>query len=206
MTTRLKRKEQITKTRQKQITDAALAVFSAKGFGNSTVADIADAAGIGVGTIYNYYKDKQDLLISLIAQSLISTDLVKLLGNPQARNNEELMQLLLEERLAFGLDNAQKMLFLFFEIQRDPRLRHQYAAEVVSPLLNKLEKYIIAQVKNGSFRKVDAKVIARTFAASIIGNAVLYRLEQRDSPFKKSRVKEIAEEIRDLFIHGLEVK
>jgi AcrR family transcriptional regulator len=206
MTTRLKRKEQITKARQKQIMDAALSVFSSKGFGNSTVADIADAAGIGVGTIYNYYKDKQDLLISLIAQSLISTDLVKLLGNPQARNNEELMQLLLEERLSFGLDNAQKMLFLFFEIQRDPRLRHQYATEVVSPLLNRLEKYIITQVKNGSFRKVDAKVIARTFAASIIGNAVLYRLEQRDSPFKKSRVKEIAEEMRNLFIHGLEVK
>ena len=139
-------------------------------------------AGIGVGTIYNYYKDKHDLLISLIAQSLISTDLVKLLGNSQARNNEELMQLLLEERLTFGLDNAQKMLFLFFEIQRDPRLRHQYATEVVSPLLNKLEKYIITQVKNGSFRKVDAKVIARTFAASIIGNAVLYRLEQKRQP------------------------
>jgi AcrR family transcriptional regulator len=206
MTARQKRKDRITKARQKQIMDAALSVFSARGFGNSTVADVADAAGIGVGTIYNYYKDKHDLLISLIAQSLISTDLVKLLGNPQARNNEELMQLLLEERLTFGLDNAQKMLFLFFEIQRDPRLRHQYASDVVSPLLNKLEKYIITQVKNGSFRKVDAKVIARTFAASIIGNAVLYRLEQKDSPFKKSRVKEIAEEMRNLFIHGLEVK
>jgi len=206
MTTRQKRKEHITKARQVQIMDAALSVFSSKGFGESTVADIAEAAGIGVGTIYNYYKDKHDLLISLIAHSLISEDLVKILDKLQGRSNEELIQSLLEERLAFALDNAQKILFLFFEIQRDPRLRRQYVTQVVGPLLSKLEKYIVSQVNNGSFREVDAKVIARTLTASIIGNAVLYRLEQRDSPFKKTRIKEIAEEMRKLFSSGLTAK
>ena len=186
--------------------DAALSVFSSKGFGESTVASIAEAAGIGVGTIYNYYKDKHDLLISLVAQNLISEDLVKILDNIPARGNEELIQSLLEERLAFGLENAQKILFLFFEIQRDPRLRRQYVTQVVGPLLNKIEKYIVSQVNSGSFREVDAKVIARTMAASIIGNMLLYRLEQRDSPFKKTRIKELAEELRKLFIYGLTAK
>jgi AcrR family transcriptional regulator len=206
MTTRQKRKERITKARQMQIMDAALSVFSSKGFGESTVASIAEAAGIGVGTIYNYYKDKHDLLISLVAQNLISEDLVKILDNIPARGNEELIQSLLEERLAFGLENAQKILFLFFEIQRDPRLRRQYVTQVVGPLLNKIEKYIVSQVNSGSFREVDAKVIARTMAASIIGNMLLYRLEQRDSPFKKTRIKELAEELRKLFIYGLTAK
>jgi TetR/AcrR family transcriptional regulator, fatty acid metabolism regulator protein len=203
MTTRQKRKEKITRERQKQILDAALSIFSSKGFGESTVADIAEEAGIGVGTIYNYYKDKHDLLISLIADRLISEDLLRIFGTLPARSNEEFMQSMLEERLTFGLDNAQKMLFLFFEIQRDQRLRRQYVSEVVGPLLNKLEKYIIAQVDNGSFRKVDARVVARTLAGMIIGNMILYRLEQRDSPFKKSRVKSLAEELSNLFIHGL---
>ena len=203
MTTRQKRKEQITRARQKQILDAALSVFSSKGFGESTVADIAKEAGIGVGTIYNYYKDKHDLLISLIADSLISEDLVQIFGTLPARSNEKFMQSLLEERLSFGLENAQKMLFLFFEIQRDQRLRRQYVTQVVGPLLNKMEQYILAQVDNGSFRKVDARVVARTLAGAIIGNMILYRLEQRDSPFKKSRVKSLAEELTNLFIHGL---
>ncbi|MCX6007143.1 MAG: TetR/AcrR family transcriptional regulator [Chloroflexi bacterium] len=206
MTTRQKRKERITKARQMQIMDAALSVFSSKGFGESTVADIAEEAGIGVGTIYNYYKDKRDLLISLVVQNLISEDLVKILGDIPSRSNEALIQSLLEERLAFGLDNVQKILFLIFEIQRDQKLRRQYLTQVISPLLSKIEKYIISQVNNGSFRDVDAKVIARTMAASIIGNMLLYRLERRDSPFKKTRIKEIAEELSKLFIYGLTAK
>ncbi len=203
MTTRQKRKEKITRARQKQILDAALSVFSSKGFGESTVADVAKEAGIGVGTIYNYYKDKHDLLISLIADRLISEDLLRIFGTQPARSNEKFMQSMLEERLSFGLDNAQKMLFLFFEIQRDQRLRRQYVTQVAGPLLNKLEQYITAQVDNGSFRKVDARVVARTLAGAIIGNVILYRLEQRDSPFKKSHVKSLAAELTKLYIHGL---
>ncbi|MGD0857006.1 MAG: TetR/AcrR family transcriptional regulator [Dehalococcoidia bacterium] len=206
MTTRQKRKERITRTRQKQILDAALAVFSSKGFGESTVADVAKEAGIGVGTIYNYYKDKHDLLISLIADRLISEDLLRIFGTQPARSNEKFMQSMLEERLSFGLDNAQKMLFLFFEIQRNQGLRRQFVTQVAGPLLNKLEQYINAQVDNGSFRKVDARVVARALAGTIIGNMILYRLEQRDSPFKKTRVREAAKELRNLFIHGLETE
>jgi len=206
MTTRQKRKVQITKARQKQIMEAAHSVFSSKGFGESTVADIAEEAGIGVGTIYNYYKDKQDVLISLIAHNLISVNLVKIIGNAPARNSEELIQSLLEERLAFGLDNVAKILFLFFEIQRDPKLRQQYSTQVISPLLTMVEKYIVDQSTKGNFRKVDARIISRTLAATIIGNMILYRLEGRTSPFKKSRIKETAEELRKLFINGLEVK
>jgi len=206
MTTRQKRKEQITLSRQKQILDAALSIFSIKGFGESTVADVAETAGIGVGTIYNYFKDKHDLLISLVARSLISESLIKILGNLPARSNEEFFQSLLQERLEFGLENAQKILFLVFEIQRDQRFRRQYVTQVVRPLLARIEKYISVQVSNGSFRKVDAKVIARTMTAAIIGNMLLYRLELNDSPFKKSRVKELAGELSSLFIHGLEAK
>lgn len=203
MTARKKRTQQITADRKKQILDAALVVFSQKGFGESTVADVAAQADIGIGTIYNYYKDKRDLLISLIAESLISESLVQILVNVPNKRNEEFMESLVTERLDFGLANVQKLLFLFFEIQRDSKLRHQYVAKVLHPLLRTIEDYIESQVANGSFRKVDEKVIARTITGAIIGNMLLYRLERRDSPFKKSRTKELAKEISNLFLHGL---
>ncbi|MFA5064542.1 MAG: TetR/AcrR family transcriptional regulator [Dehalococcoidia bacterium] len=203
MTTRVKRTEQITVARKKQILDAALVVFSQKGFGEATIADIAAEAHTGIGTIYNYYKDKRDLLISLVAENLISETLVSVIANAQGKSDEEFMKSLLIERLDFGLDNAQKLLFLFFEIQRDTKLRQQYVTQVISPLLSMLEDYIRAQVANGNFRRVDEKVIARTIAGAFIGNMILYRLERRDSPFKKSRVNELADELSSLFLHGL---
>jgi AcrR family transcriptional regulator len=206
MTTRLKRKERITRDRRKQILKAALSVFSTRGYGESTMADVAQAAGVGVGTLYNYYKNKRALLISMVQKLLISEGLINILDKMAGQGSREFMDLLLEERLEFGFGNAQTILFLFFEIQRDTRLRKQYVQQVVAPLLSRIEDYIRFQVKSGAFRNVDEKVIARTMTGAIIGNMILYRLEQRDSPFSKSRLKEIAHELSGLFLSGLEKK
>lgn len=48
--------------------DAALEVFSAKGFHASTIADIAQKAGVAKGLIYNYFKSKEDLLYQIISR------------------------------------------------------------------------------------------------------------------------------------------
>lgn len=206
MASRIKRKEHITKARKKQILNAALSVFSSKGFGEATIADVAAHAGVGIGTIYNYYKDKHDLLISLIAQSLLSENLLKVLDALPTQSNEDFMQSLLEERLEVGLEDAQNIIFMFFEIQRDAKLRRQYITQVVSPILHRVEDYIRVQVDKGNFRHVDEKIVARTITGSIIGSMILYRLELKDSPFKKSRIKETAREISSLFLYGLSEK
>lgn len=206
MTTRIKRKESIVRARKEQILNAALAVFSSKGFGQATIADIAEEAGVGVGTIYNYYKDKRDLLISLISQSLLMENLLKILDTFPARGNGELMQSLLQDRLEFGLKNAQKIIFLIFEIQHDPKLRRQYLVQVMAPVIRRIEDYIRIQSEKGNLRHLDEKIAARVMIGSIIGSIMLYRLELKDSPFKKSRIKDSAREMSDLFLYGLAEK
>lgn len=207
MASREKRKERVTRERTAQILDAAMSVFSSRGFGEATMADIAKEAGIGVGTIYNYYKDKHDLLTSLIADTLISPDLARMLSMvsvPRSmQDNTQFMAALLEERLGFALKNAPRLLFLFFEVQRDAELRKQYVTQVLAPLLNTIERYIRTQVRRGNFRKVDERVIARTLVGAVIGNAILYRLELKGSPLKKSGIQCVADELSGLFMGGL---
>ena len=48
-----------------RILDAAVKVFAERGYFSSTVAEIARAAGVADGTIYLYFKSKDDLLIQL---------------------------------------------------------------------------------------------------------------------------------------------
>ena len=203
MTTRIKRTEHLTKTRRKQILTAALSVFSTKGYGESTMADVATAAGVGVGTLYNYYKNKRELLISLVQKLMISQGLIHILDNMADRSSRDFMDSLLEDRLEFGFGNAQTILFLFFEIQRDTKLRRQYLQDVITPLLARIEEYVRLQIRRGDFRKVDEKIISRTMAGAIIGSVLLYSLEQRDSPFKKARLKEISHELSGLFMNGI---
>src|SRR5215831_6325877 len=51
--------------RQDQILDAAARVFAEKGFERATIHDVAQTAGVAEGSIYNYFKNKQDLLVHL---------------------------------------------------------------------------------------------------------------------------------------------
>ena len=48
--------------KRKMIADAALKVFRKRGYPKTRMLDIAQAAGIGKGTVYEYFKDKADIL------------------------------------------------------------------------------------------------------------------------------------------------
>ncbi len=59
--TRIKNPKLIDR-RRKQIIDGAIELFSAKGFHSTTVREIADAAGMTMGSLYNYIRSKEDII------------------------------------------------------------------------------------------------------------------------------------------------
>jgi TetR/AcrR family fatty acid metabolism transcriptional regulator len=52
------------------LTDAAIAVFAEKGYRSARVADVAKVAGVADGTIYLYFKNKEDLLLSIFEEKM----------------------------------------------------------------------------------------------------------------------------------------
>src|SRR4051812_32124839 len=58
--------EQLISARRNQILDAATAVFSEKGFHRATIRDVAQAAGVADGTIYNYFDNKAALILGIL--------------------------------------------------------------------------------------------------------------------------------------------
>ncbi len=57
--------ESIPKPKRQCIVEAAAAVFAETGFTSTRVADIADRAGIGKGTVYEYFASKEELLFAV---------------------------------------------------------------------------------------------------------------------------------------------
>ncbi|MED5371848.1 MAG: TetR/AcrR family transcriptional regulator [Myxococcota bacterium] len=53
-----------------RITEAAIAVFAERGFHVARVSDIARRAGVADGTIYLYFKNKEDLLLSIFEEQM----------------------------------------------------------------------------------------------------------------------------------------
>lgn len=64
------RKVREKERRRNEIIDAAEKLFFSKGFGNTTVDDVAAEAELSKGTIYLYYKSKEELYIAIIMRGL----------------------------------------------------------------------------------------------------------------------------------------
>lgn len=60
--------EENKQKKRKALLSQAFSLFMNKGIPNTTISEIAEHAGVGKGTFYFYFKDKEDLIEKLIAQ------------------------------------------------------------------------------------------------------------------------------------------
>lgn len=65
-----KRRDRERKARKKAILQGASKIFSEKGFFCTTMQDIAGETGLSVGTLYLYYKSKEELYLSLLFEAM----------------------------------------------------------------------------------------------------------------------------------------
>jgi len=75
---KLSRKEREYNARRKEILKAAEKVFAQNGFHNSTVAEIARASEFAIGTLYQFFKNKEELYYTMMIEKfdLLYTTLV----------------------------------------------------------------------------------------------------------------------------------
>src|SRR5213596_2511927 len=64
------RNDLIPGAKKDAILRAAIDVFAERGYFNAQVADVARAAGVAAGTVYLYFKSKDDLLVSIFDRSM----------------------------------------------------------------------------------------------------------------------------------------
>src|ERR1700691_4709916 len=62
--------QSVTERKHDAILDAARTVFSREGYAASSVEDVADEAGIGKGTVYLYFKSKEELYLAALARDI----------------------------------------------------------------------------------------------------------------------------------------
>lgn len=63
-------REKKKSARKDRIFSAAVALFNKKGFSNTSMQDIAEKASLAVGTLYNYFPSKNDLLLDIMQEEM----------------------------------------------------------------------------------------------------------------------------------------
>ncbi len=100
--------------RHLQICDAALKLFSRKGFHQTTVREVAEACGLGIGTLYSYIKTKEDIL-HLVYRRILETFEARMLQATHGIQDPRLqLKVALEETLKI-YDECQDAVVLIYQ-------------------------------------------------------------------------------------------
>ena len=156
-----RRENPVKELREKQIKEAALKLFSEKGFHNTTITQISEAADLGKGTIYWYWKSKEELAFSLVEEML--RDFLALIE--KARDAEgpaagRFERMVTEVAELYYRETEYLRLLWKFRVDRSYIFSEDYTSRVASyyvRMREALETMLEQGIRGGEFRKMDSK-------------------------------------------------
>ncbi len=190
----LERKQREKEQRRKEIMDAARIVFSAKGFNRATMEEIATEAELSPGTLYLYFKNKEELHTSLSIHILgYLTKKIDQFVLKEDMNAEEKL-IALRDTFIDVYDYDSRMLISLFHLQSGETLRNlsgsvlQQLKETSRDALNAITTIVQEGIDQGYFIKKHPVALADIIWATYSG-VVLWvdskRLLNNDKNFVK---------------------
>jgi AcrR family transcriptional regulator len=172
-------KQKAQELRRQHILEAAARVFGERGFRGATVHDVAEAAGVADGTIYNVFANKADLLLSLL-DPLATQTIGQPLTQPAPADTAALLEGLFRDRWdAFTPELLSILRVVLSEALIDAEVRAAFLERVIEPALQPLQRRMSAMNKTGEISAHDPKLISRTLTATFLGLLLLRLLGDR---------------------------
>ena len=162
-------RQQLIEARRNQILEAAAQVFAEKGFHRATTKEIASTAGISEGTIYNYFDNKEGLLIGIMLRLAQLESLNDELIEALQGDAREFFITMFSQR-SNRIQQGQEMLKAILpEVMVNPELREHFYQQFVLRIAMVLEQYIQTRIELGHVQPVDSALAARTIQAMFVG-------------------------------------
>jgi len=178
---------------------AAIDTFAARGFFNAQVADVARAAGVAAGTVYLYFRSKDDLLTSIFEKTMKE---VIGEGRESVGKIEDPVERLREiARLHLGRLGRDRALAVVFqvELRQSTKFMERFSATQLREYLGIIRDVIADGQARGVFRSsVNSTLGAKLFFGALDEMATNWILSRR----RYSLVSE-ADAIVDFFVGGL---
>ena len=166
----------VTDERKSQIINAAEDVFTKKGFDDARMDDIAEETGLSKGTLYNYFKSKDDLIIAILDRifqrefrvfesldlaNMSATDAIWSFTETTSKDVKMMMRLLPITYEFMGLAFRNKL------VQKAFKAYFNHYMDILIPIIQH-------GIDSGEFRPADAKEIALAMGAVMEGTLLLW--------------------------------
>jgi AcrR family transcriptional regulator len=160
------------------ILQATLKLISEHGFHGTPMSKIAEEAGVGAGTIYRYFENKETLINELFLELKKQIGQAMLFGFSEEAISEETFRRVWRNMFDFCVQNPQEMIFLE-QYHNSPFLTPETEAATLQylvPLVGVFQSAIeVGEIKNISFEMLSifAYDVAVAFAKRHISGAMV---------------------------------
>jgi TetR/AcrR family fatty acid metabolism transcriptional regulator len=182
------------------IIEAATKVFAKNGFYQSKIAQIAKEAGVADGTIYIYFENKDDILISLFEEQMKVVLDNMALQIAKINDPAEKLEKFASTHLGLIEMNKDMAEIIQVELRQSGKFMKEYKNERFMEYLDIIGDIIIEGQKNGLFKKdVLPGVAKRAFFGALDEVSRFWVLSSR----KQYDIRTVAKQISGFFLNGI---
>lgn len=185
--------------RRDKILDAATRVFAKRGFFAAQVADVAKRAGVAAGTVYLYFKNKDDLLLSLFERTMTTAIADARATTAQPADPLDRLKQIAHLHLArLGSDRNLAIVFQI-ELRQSAKFMTRLSTTSLRDYLGLLREAIVDGQAAGAFRRdLNPTLAAKVIFGALDEMATNWILSERDYALEDD-----ADAVMDLLIGGL---
>jgi TetR/AcrR family fatty acid metabolism transcriptional regulator len=181
---------------------AAIDVFAERGFFNAQVADVARAAGVAAGTVYLYFRSKDDLLVSIFERTMREAftegrAAVAGIDDP----GERLRQFARVHLGRLGRDRNLAIVYQV-ELRQSIKFMERFSSTLLRDYLSQIRAAIVDGQETGAFRAdLNATAVAKMFFGALDEMATNWILSRR-----RYSLQADADLVVDLFLRGAQAQ
>jgi TetR/AcrR family fatty acid metabolism transcriptional regulator len=178
---------------------AAIDVFANRGFFNAQVADVARAAGVAAGTVYLYFRSKDDILMSLFERTMKEALDEGRRATVGVQDPAERLRRFASVHLGrLGRDRNLAIVFQV-ELRQSVKFMERFSSSLFREYLGQIRAAIVDGQQSGLFRReVNATKAAKVFFGALDEMATNWILSRR-----RYSLESDVEPVLDLFLRGV---
>ena len=162
--------------RRRQLIEAAMDLFSRKGFAGTTTKEIALAAGVSEAIIFRHFATKRDLYTAIIEHNIHSSGSKQALAGMEScmkrHDDEGLFRAIAKETIGCHRKDARFEKLMMHASLEGHELATIYRREFGLPIFASLRAYLDRRQRSGALRRIDAGAMI----VAIAGMANYYAL------------------------------
>jgi AcrR family transcriptional regulator len=166
----------VSDERKAQILNAAEGVFTKRGFNEARMDDIAEKTGLSKGTLYLYFKSKDDLIIAIL-ERIFQREFRQLEDLQQDDSSASDAMLKLTDLITKDIVSMLRLIPIIYNFLA-LAFRNKYVQRALKDYINRYLNILIPIIQRGidagEFRSVDAREVAIAAGAIIEGTMLLW--------------------------------